>query len=207
MNLFKSFRRPFQQKGRYYRLNYNITAPTVRLIGEDGKQIGIFTRDEALRRAKTEGVDLVEIAPLAKPPVCKIIDFKKFKYLENKKRREEKRKTKNVEVKQITLSPFIGEHDLKIRENKAREFLKEGNRLKLVVYLRGRQITKKEFGFGIINKLINNLADVAVVDRHPSYEGQFIVAYLTNLKKGQVKNYETKNQKSDRQTISNNPEG
>lgn len=207
MNLHKSFKRRFSQRGKYYRINYNITAPTVRLLGQDGKQIGIFSKDEALRRARVAEVDLVEIAPLAKPPVCRIIDFKKFRYLESKKERETKKKTKNVELKQITLSPFIGEHDLLIKQNKGREFLKEGNRLKLIVHFRGRQLGKKEFGFEIINKLIKGLADVSVVDRPPHNEGQFVVAQLTATKKSIKETNETKNQKINNQTVQINPKG
>lgn len=201
MNLYRSFKRPFHQRGKYYRINYNITAPTVRLLGEDGKQIGIFSKDEALRRARVEGVDLVEIAPLAKPPVCRIIDFKKFRYLESKKERESKKKTKNVELKQITLSPFIGEHDLLIKQNKGREFLKEGNRLKLVVHFRGRQLGKKQFGFEIINKLIKNLSDIAAIDRPPHHEGQLVVAQLTPTKRGNKETNEIKDQQVINQKV------
>lgn len=205
MNLYKSFRRPFYKRGKYYRINYNITAPTVRLLSQEGKQIGIFSKDEALRRARIAGVDLVEIAPLAKPPVCRIIDFKKFRYLESKKERESKKKTKNVTLKQITLSPFIGEHDLLIKQNKGREFLKEGHRLKLVVHFRGRQLGKKEFGFEIINKLIKGLGDIATIDRPPHHEGQLVAAQLIPIKKGVININETKNQQINNQTVQTNP--
>lgn len=202
MTLSKSFRKPYYPRGRYYRLNYNITAPTVRLLDETGKQIGVFSRDEALRRARTLSVDLVEIAPLAKPPVCKIIDFKKFRYLESKKERESKKKIKNVELKQIMLSPFIGEHDLVTKLNRGREFLKLGHRLKILVRFKGRQIDKKEFGFEIINKSTKNLADIGALDRPAHFEGKMLVAQLIPSRK---KHDETENKQSHSQTVQANP--
>lgn len=211
MTLSKSFRRPYQQRGKYYRINYNIYAPTVRLLDEKNKQIGIFSRDEALRRAREQGVDLVEIAPLAKPPVCKTIDFKKFKYLESKKERETKKKTKNAELKQIMLSPFIGEHDFLTKQERGREFLSDGHRLKVVVRFKGRQLGKKEFGFNLVNKLITNLGEVSTVDRPPHFEGPMLVAQLIPIKKRSLnetkKEDETKNEESNNQKVSNNPKG
>lgn len=209
MILLKSFRKSFHQRGKYYRINYNITALTVRVLDEKGKQIGVFNRDEALRRAREQGIDLVEIAPMAKPPVCKLIDFKKFRYLESKKEREIKKKTKKVELKQILLSPFIGAHDLNTKANKGREFLKSQHRLKLIVRFKGRQAAKKEFGFEIINKIINNLVDIAIIERPPHLEGQFIVAQLIPGKKRspdetKKQESETEKQKSNTQTIQNN---
>ncbi len=201
MTLYKSFKKSFGKKGKYYRINYYITAPTVRLIDSEGKQIGIFSRNEALRRAKEANVDLVEIAPLAKPPVCKLIDFKKFKYLENKKEKEVKKKTKNIEIKQIILSPFIGEHDFKIKQEKAWKFLKSGHHLKLAVQFKGRQLGKKEFGWEIINKMINVLSETATVERPPHQEGQTIVAQLIPTKKKEIKNEKTQNEKSNSETI------
>ncbi len=207
MNLSKSSRRPFPKRSKYYRINYNILAQTVRVLDEKGKQIGVFSKDEALRRSREQGMDLVEIAPMAKPPVCKIIDFKKFRYLESKKERESKKKTKNVELKQILLSPFIGQHDLLTKQEKGRQFLKAGHRLKLVVRFKGRQLGKKEFGFEIINKLIANLEDIATIDRPPHSEGQFIAALLISRKKrSQDENEnqqagENENQQSNSETI------
>lgn len=202
MSLSKSFRKRFFQKGKFYRINYNIVAQTVRLLDETGKQIGIFSRNEALRKAKEKGVDLVEIAPTAQPPVCKIIDFKKFRYLESKKERESKRKAKNVELKQIMLSPFIGEHDFFTKQNLSRKFLTDGHRLKVAVKFTGRQLSKKEFGFETIKRLIRSLEDLAKIEREPHFEGHLLVAQLIPVKKRV--NYEVKNQESSRQKIQDN---
>ena len=169
-------------RSKYYRLNYQITAPQLRLIDDKGKQIGLKDRQEALKIAQREGKDLVEIAPHAKPPVVKIIDFKKFKYLEAKKERESRKKVKHVTVKEIRLSPFMGEHDLKTRLAQAEEFLKEGNQLKLTVPFKGREITKKEFGMIIINKAINYLLPLARVIKTPYFEGRVLVAILASQK-------------------------
>lgn len=204
MNFPKSFRRPFHQRGKYYRLNYNITAQTLRVLDQAGKQIGVFSKDEALRRARDQGVDLVEIAPLAKPPVCKIIDFKKFKYLESKKERENRKKAKHVELKQIMLSPFIQKHDLETKGNRAREFLEDGHKLKLVVKFKGRQLGKKEFGFEIINKFIQGLAQVAAVEREAHLEGPMVVATLVPSKKKVSYENETKNEKGNSETVQSN---
>lgn len=171
-----------KKRSKYYRLNYQITAPKLRLIGEDGSQIGIKDRNEALRLAQAQEKDLVEIAPNAKPPVVKIIDFKKFKYLEAKKERQARKKVKNVTVKEIRLSPFMQQHDFNTRISQAEEFLKDGNQLKISIPFRGRQITKKEFGMNIIKKAIDNLASVARVAKEPHFEGRVLVAILASQK-------------------------
>lgn len=166
-------------------------------MDSDGKQIGIVTKDEALRRAREAGVDVVEIASGAVPPVAKLIDFKKFKYLESKKDREEKRKQKNVGVKEVRLRPFIGQHDLDVRQRQAQEFLNDGNQVKIALPFRGREITRKEFGFDVINKFINGLVDVKIV-RTPHFEGKVLTAMLAADKRstktnGEVKPNESKN--------------
>ena len=168
---------------KYYRINYQINAQELRLIDEKGSQIGIKDKNTALKIAQKEGKDLVEIAPNAKPPVVKIIDFKKFKYLEAKKRRDERKKTKNVTVKEVRLSPFMGDHDLNTRLTQAREFLKEGNQLKISVPFRGREITKKEFGMEIMKKAIENLNEFSRIIREPHFEGRVLVTMLAPYKK------------------------
>lgn len=170
-------------RGKFYRLNYFIQAREIRLLDESGKQIGIVTKEEALRKAREAGVDVVEIAPNAKPPVAKLIDFKKFKYLESKKEREEKRKQKNAGIKELRLRPFIGQHDFEVRLNQAKEFLAEGNQIKISVPFRGREITHKEFGFAVINKFLQGL-EAAKLVREPHFEGRVLVATIAAHKKG-----------------------
>lgn len=151
-------------------------------MSEDGKQIGVVTKLEALQKAQELGLDIVEVAPNANPPVAKLIDFKKFKYQEAKKERESKKNQKNVGVKEIRLRPFIGEHDFETRRKKAQEFLKDGNQVKVVVFFRGREITRKEFGFEVMKRFVSSLPETRLV-REPKPEGRTIAAMLVNDKK------------------------
>jgi len=171
-----------RQTTKYHRLNYQIMSPQLRLLDEEGKQIGIVSKIEALQKAKELGIDVVEVAPNAKPPVAKLIDYKKFKYQEAKKERESKKSQKNVGVKEVRLRPFIGQHDFDTRLAKAREFLSEGNQLKISVFFRGREITRKEFGFDIMKRFVTSLTQVKVV-REPHMEGRTLVAMVVGDKK------------------------
>ena len=167
---------------KYYRLNYQIAAPQIRLLDDTGKQIGILDRTEALKRAQAEEKELVEIDPNARPPVVKLIDFKKFKYLEAKKERESRKSIKHVGIKEIRLSPFMGEHDFNVRTRQGEMFLKEGFQLKISVPFRGREFTHKEFGFATINKAIKHLETVAKVIKPPYFEGRVLVTFMTPVK-------------------------
>ena len=151
-------------------------------MDEEGKQIGIVTKLEALQKAKELDLDVVEIAPNAKPPVAKLIDFKKFKYQEAKKEQENRKSQKNVGVKEIRLRPFIGQHDFDTRLNRAKEFLEDGNQVKLSLFFRGREITRKEFGFDVMKRFIAGLSAVRVV-REPKLEGKVLAAMVVPDKK------------------------
>ena len=154
----------------------------MRLLDEDGKQIGVVSKLEALQKAKELNLDVVEIASNAKPPVAKLIDFKKFKYQEAKKERDAKKNQKNVGVKEIRLRPFIGQHDFDTRKAQAQEFLNEGNQVKLVVFFRGREITRKEFGFEVMKRFISSLESTRTV-RDGHMEGRTLVAMVIADKK------------------------
>lgn len=167
---------------KFYRLNYQITAPELRLLDEEGKQIGVVTKIEALQKAKEHGLDVVEIAPNATPPVAKLIDYKKFKYQEAKKEREARKSQKNVGVKEIRLRPFIGVHDFDTRLVQAKEFLSEGNQVKITLTFKGREVTRKEFGFAVIKRFIESLESVKVV-RDPKMLGRVLEAMVVNDKK------------------------
>lgn len=167
---------------KFYRLNYQITAPSVRLLDEEGKQIGVVTKLEALQKAKEMGLDIVEIAPNANPPVAKLIDYKKFKYQEAKKDRESRKSQKNVGVKEIRLRPFIGQHDFDTRLAQAKDFLADGNQVKLTLAFKGREITRKEFGFAVIKRFVESLESVKVV-REPRMFGKFLEAMIVHDKK------------------------
>lgn len=157
-------------------------SPQLRLLDENGKQIGVVSKLEALQKAKEAGIDVVEIAPNAKPPVAKLIDFKKFKYQEAKKERESRRSQRNVGVKEVRLRPFIGLHDFDTRLKQGRGFLENGNQIKLSVFFKGREITRKEFGFSVIRRYIESLTGIKVV-REPHMEGRTLVAMVVNDKK------------------------
>jgi len=163
----------------FYRKNEQIRAREVRLIDSEDKQIGVMAILEALEMAREKELDLVEIAPQAKPPVVKIIDFSKFLYHLNKKKKEEKKNTKTSQTKQIRFGPFIGEHDLAIKLKKAREFLAEGDKVKFAVRFAGRQITKKELGERVLNKVLDSLEDVAKQEREMRMEGRQLVVIIT----------------------------
>lgn len=165
-----------------FKLNYQITAPQLRLLDETGKQIGIISKLEALQKAKELGIDLVEVAGNAVPPVVKLIDYKKFKYQEAKKERESKKSQKNVGVKEIRLRPFIGQHDFDTRLNQTKEFIKDGNQVKISVIFKGREITRKEFGFDVLKRFLAGLESIKVV-REPRVEGRTLIAMIVPSKK------------------------
>ncbi|KPJ70527.1 hypothetical protein AMJ51_01630 [Microgenomates bacterium DG_75] len=177
---------------KFYRINQYIQAKEIRVVDDEGKQIGVMPLEKALKQAQEKGLDLVEVAPSAKPPVCKIIDFKKFKFLESKKEQKDKKKSKKVDVKVVQLSPFIAENDLNFRLNRAEEFLKEGNKVKIAVVFKGRQITKKDFGYKLIEKAVEKLKPFSEVDFEPKFAGRRLEMTLKPTKGG--KNDQTKNE-------------
>ena len=184
-----------QDNRKFYRVNERISAPQLRVLGSDGKQIDVLGRLEALNLARNESLDLVEIAPMANPPVAKIIDYKKFLYQEEKKHREEKRKAKVSETKEVRLGPFMGENDLETMIRRAREFLEGGDKVRLVVYFSGRQITHPEFGHQTLDKALAMLSDISKVDRERRLEGRKLIILISPEKKGQ-KDVKEENQES-----------
>ncbi len=160
---------------KQYKVNSSINVPQVRLIGEDGKQVGIVNKDEALDFALGQGADLVLIGETAQPPVAKVIDFKKFLYQEQKKaaeaRKGEKGGTKEIRVG----SPFAAQGDINTRIKRIREFLADGFNVKVVIKFAGRQMAHPEFGHKIFNQMKDSLADVAKIEREAKFEGKFLV--------------------------------
>ena len=180
-----------QDNRKFYRVNERISAPQLRVLGSDGKQIDVLGRLEALNLARNEGLDLVEIAPMANPPVAKIIDYKKFLYQEEKKHREEKRKAKVSETKEVRLGPFMSDNDIQTMVSRAKGFLEDGNKVKFVVKFRGRQIIRSNFGFELLTKVFKTLEDVSKVDKEPRLEGKQILAIVSPERKN--KNAKTEN--------------
>lgn len=179
-------RNKFQPNPRYqYRINERISAQQMRVLDNEGKQIGILSRVEALNLAREEGLDLVEIAGTAQPPVVKIIDFNKFLYQQSKKKQEEKKKAKVSETKEIRLGPFMSDNDIMVSVRRGREFLDDGDKIKLVLKFRGRQIAHPEFGHAIMRKFIQAVYDISKVDREPHLEGKQMIALLSPERKKQ----------------------
>ncbi|MDZ4183029.1 MAG: translation initiation factor IF-3, partial [Candidatus Cloacimonadaceae bacterium] len=149
------------------RINHQISASNVRLIGPDGRQIGVVTLREALRRAEETELDLVEISPNIDPPVCRILDFSKYYFQKEKKAKEAKKKQHEVEIKEIKFGPNTEEHDFNFKKNNAVKFLKQHNKVKFTVRFRGRQMAHKELGYRVLDKLKAELAWIADVDAEP----------------------------------------
>ncbi|TSC27808.1 translation initiation factor IF-3 [Corallococcus sp. Z5C101001] len=157
---------------RDQRTNRRIRAREVRVVGSDGSQLGVMTIEAALERARTEGLDLVEVSPMAKPPVCKIMDYGKFKYEEKKKASDAKRTQVVIQLKEVKLRPKTEEHDYEFKVRNTRRFIEEGNKAKVVIQFRGREITHKELGSAILDDVIKDLKDVAVAEQLPRMEGR-----------------------------------
>ncbi len=166
-----------------YRINHQIKANEVRLLREDGTQIGIVPLQDALTQASSQGVDAVEIAPQANPPVVKLIDYKKLLYQIAKKERKEKAAAKKVDIKEIRLTPFMAENDFQVRLNRGREFLSEGNKLRVTVKFVGRQLSRKEFGAVMMEKTTTALADFGTIEQSAKWIGRQYTATLTPTKK------------------------
>jgi translation initiation factor IF-3 len=176
-------------KRKFYKINQYISAKEVRVIGSDNKQIGVIPTNEALKEARKQGLDLVEISAQVKPPVCKILDFRKFIYQLKKKRLDSKRK-KKTNLKEIRLKLFIDEHDLKRRIQTAEKFLKKGRKVKFSLLFRGREITKKEFGKNLFKNIVEALKESAKTLTEPKVKGKILE--MTLLPKTNIKNKNAK---------------
>ncbi|OGM05250.1 translation initiation factor IF-3 [Candidatus Woesebacteria bacterium GWB1_43_5] len=172
---------------RNWRINNQIRAPKVRVIGADGKQVGVLGISEAVVRAKEESLDLVEIAPQAKPPVVKIVELGKFLYQEEKKARAQKLKTKASELKEMRFSPFIGQSDFETRLTRVREFLGDKNKVRIVIKFKGRQMEVKQAGYAVTNKILAILGESVAVDMQPKFLGRHLVMVISPTNKKVVK--------------------
>ena len=168
---------------KFYQINQYIRADELRVVDSDSKQVGVLPREEALEMAKAKGLDLVEIAPKAKPPVAKIIDFKKFKYLEAKKEREAKSKSGKVELKEVRFTPFIAQGDFESRMGRIRDFFQNGDRVKVVVKFTGRQITRTDFGRKVLDRIVTELEEEAKPDCEAKLQGKQLYLILNPIKK------------------------
>ncbi len=160
-------------------INEQIRDREIRLLGENGEQLGIMSAREAMKRAQEAELDLVKIAPTAKPPVCKIIDYGKYRYEMARKEKEAKKKQKIIEVKEVRLSPNIDSNDLSTKINAARKFIQKGNKVKITLRFRGREMAHMNASRHILDDFAKELADIAVVEKPSKVEGRSIVMFLT----------------------------
>ena len=168
---------------RKHRLNREITAPEVRLSSPDNEPLGIVSLQEALRMAADLDVDLVEIAATANPPVCRLMDYGKFKYQEQKKAAEAKAKQKVIDVKEVKFRPGTDDGDYNIKMRNIRRFLEDGDKCKITLRFRGREITHQELGLALLNRIRDDLADLIVVEQFPKLEGRQMIMMIAPGKK------------------------
>lgn len=170
--------RPVPQKSEKYLINEQIAAPEVRVIGPGGEQIGILKTSEAIERAEQEGVDLVAVAPEAKPPVCRLLDYGKLKYKEQKKAADARKRTATHTVKELRLRYSTDQNDLETKIRNARKFLEGGDRVRFQMRFRGREVVYKDLGKETLNKVIEMLDEVSVVEDFSSLQGNKILVTL-----------------------------
>jgi translation initiation factor IF-3 len=169
-------------KDQRVRVNDQIRISPVRLIGADGEQVGIVSLDEAKDRANEAGMDMVEVAPEARPPVVKLMDYGKYKYEAARAARDAKKRQHTIQVKEVKFRPGIEEHDYEFKTRHARRFLEEGNKVKLTMMFRGRQVSHPEIGLEVLQRVTEDLEDVGKIEAQPRREGRIIHMVLAPLK-------------------------
>ncbi|HBQ28410.1 translation initiation factor IF-3 [Peptococcaceae bacterium SCADC1_2_3] len=168
-------------------MNEEIRVKEVRVIDANNNQIGVLPTQEAMRLAEERNLDIVEIAPQAKPPVCRIMDYGKFKYEQSKHDKEIKKKQRVVDIKEIKLRPNIEEHDFQIKAKNAARFLKEGDKVKATIIFRGREIVHTQLGQQVLKRLAEQVKEVSTVERLPRLEGKSMIMILAPVKQEEVK--------------------
>lgn len=165
-------------QGKYYRTNYNIPGTEFLVVDAQGEKLGVMPKEQAIQKAREAGVDLVEIAAQAKPPVVKIIEFQKFKYEESKKEQAAKKHAKEVELKEIWLTPRIAEHDLMTRLKRVEEFIGDNNKVMFRVKFKGREMAHTNLGFELLNRVMEVLGEKVGVERDAKLEGRSITLII-----------------------------
>ena len=163
------------------RMNERIRVPEVRLIGAEGEQLGVVQTDDARERAREAGLDLVEVAPTARPPVCRLMDFGKYKYEQRKKQQKAREKQHRIRIKGIRLRPKTDEHDFNVKLERARRFLEQGNKVQVTLLFRGREMAHIDLGRGLLLRFAEELAEVCTVERLPKMEGRRMTLLLNRL--------------------------
>ncbi len=157
------------------RVNRDIAVARVRLIDEQGENVGIVATDEAIERAEDAGMDLVEISPGAEPPVCKILDYGRFKYQDQKKKNEARKKQKTIDVKEIKMRPNIDTHDYDVKMRSINRFIADGDKVKVTMRFRGREMVHQELGLKVLDRVRDQLEEVAKVEQFPKMEGRQMI--------------------------------
>ncbi|KKT54247.1 MAG: Translation initiation factor IF-3 [Candidatus Woesebacteria bacterium GW2011_GWA1_44_23] len=171
----------------FWRTDYQIRASSLRVIGADGKLIGVLSKNDAIEKAKKLDLTLVEIAPNAVPPVAKIVDFGKFKYAEEKKLRAQAKNVKGGEVKEIRFSPFIADNDFKVRVERIKEFFADKNKVRVVVVFTGPQMRVKQTGYKVIQRILVEFGDTAAIDMEPKFLGKHLITVISPISKKSAK--------------------
>lgn len=169
-------RRPSKDDGP--RINEQIRSETVRLVDADGEQLGVVPTREALEKAEEAGLDLVEVSPNADPPVCKILDYGKFKYEQQKKAAEARKKQKTVDVKEVKIRPGIEKHDYEVKMRNARRFLENGDKVKVTMRFRGREMAHQDIGLNLLKKMEEELVEIGKIEMAPRLEGRQMIMVL-----------------------------
>jgi len=163
---------------KYVRVNEKIFAKTLRIIGSQGEQLGIFPKELALKKADEAGLDLVEVAPAANPPVCRIMDFSKYRYEQEKREREVKKHQRQAQLKEIRLSPRIDMHDYEIKLNHIKEFLGKKHKVRIRMFFRGREFAHRDLGNRVISRLIQDIDKIGKIDKEPIMLGKALIMVL-----------------------------
>ncbi|MFH1228408.1 MAG: translation initiation factor IF-3 [Planctomycetota bacterium] len=163
-------------------MNERIRIRSIRLIDENGGQVGLIATEEAVKMAHDRGLDLVEIAPNAAPPVCKIMDYSKFKYSQHKKEQKDKKKRHETQIKEVRLRPITEEHDIQVKLKHSREWLSRGDKVLVVIIFKGREMTHREIGYKLLERFTNELKNIAKVEKSATKEGYKLTLTMTPLK-------------------------
>jgi len=180
-------------------VNEQIRVREVRVISPEGEQLGIFPTHEALRMAYERDLDLVEVAPHARPPVCRIMDYGKYKYEQAKRDREARKRQKIVDIKEVKMRPRIDQHDFEVKLRNARRFLEDGDKVKATIMFRGREIVHADLGRQVLERLARAVEDIATVERRPVVEGRNMTMILAPRPQNQSQHARTEQQKAESQ--------
>jgi translation initiation factor IF-3 len=181
-----NFDRKPRERGDSTRINERIVAREVRVIGEDGEQLGIMPTDDAIRMAEERGMDLVEVSPTSRPPVCRVMDYGKYKYSQKKKAQSAKKKAIAQSVKEVKLRPKTEEHDYQFKLKHIQRFLLDGNKAKITVRFRGREMAHKDIGLEMLKRIVRDVGDMATVASEPAMEGRLLQMVLAPSPKALV---------------------